>query len=160
MIFVTVGTQRGFDRLIRAVDQWGLVTDRHELFFQINNGEYIPKSGSWVRELSPDEFTKTIERADLTIAHAGIGTIITSLELSKPVIVLPRRAVYGEHRNDHQFYTARKLYEQNKVILVEDESDLDSLVNEVAMASSLGGRFTASTSPTLIKTINEFINHT
>lgn len=39
MIFVTVGHQTPFDRLIRLVDRWAEENMRHDLFAQIGHGE-------------------------------------------------------------------------------------------------------------------------
>ena len=42
MIFVTVGTQLPFDRLIRAVDNWAKAAGRRDVFAQIGPASYRP----------------------------------------------------------------------------------------------------------------------
>ena len=42
----------------------------------------------------------------VVIAHDEMGSIITALEMGKPIVVMPRRAELGEHRNDHQVAAA------------------------------------------------------
>jgi hypothetical protein len=53
-------------------------------------------------QLSQAAFRAQIEAARLVVAHAGMGTILTAAELGKPLILMPRRAKFNEHRNDHQ----------------------------------------------------------
>jgi len=43
------------------------------------------------------------------VAHAGMGTILTSLRFCRPLVLLPRKAALGEHRTDHQAATAHRL---------------------------------------------------
>jgi UDP-N-acetylglucosamine transferase subunit ALG13 len=45
-----------------------------------------------------------------------MGTIITVLEVGRPLLVVPRLGSLGETRNDHQVTTARRL-EQEKLVL-------------------------------------------
>ena len=43
------------------------------------------------------------------VAHAGIRTILRAQALQRPLVVMPRQAVLGEHRSDHQVELARVL---------------------------------------------------
>lgn len=101
MIFVAVGTQFPFDRLIRYVDEWA---DKHHIegIAQIAGGEYLPQHLRWERFMNTDVFNQHLQTASLIISHAGMGNIITALENSKPIIVMNRQHALGEHRNDHQ----------------------------------------------------------
>jgi len=58
------------------------------------------------------------------IAHAGMGTILSALQFGRPLIVMPRLAQFGEHRNDHQLATARRLSELDRVDVAFDEAEL------------------------------------
>ena len=101
MIFVAVGTQFPFDRMIRIVDEW--VGDNNEsAFAQIAEGKYIPKNMQWKAFIDADEYNQRVEQADLVVAHAGMGNIITAREKQVPIIVMNRQYKLGEHRNDHQ----------------------------------------------------------
>src|SRR4051812_19357952 len=102
MIFVTVGTQVQFDRLIRTVDEWAGARARTDVYAQIGPSNDRFKHIRTERFIDPTEFRNCVEAASLVIAHAGMGSIITALELGKRIIVMPRRASLGEHRNDHQ----------------------------------------------------------
>lgn len=101
MIFVAVGTQFPFDRLIRSVDEWA---EQHGVngIAQIAGGEYQPQHLHWERFMSTDTFNQHLQAASLIISHAGMGNIITALENRKPIIVMNRQHALGEHRNDHQ----------------------------------------------------------
>jgi UDP-N-acetylglucosamine transferase subunit ALG13 len=52
-----------------------------------------------------------------------MGTIISAVEYGKRVIVMPRRASYGEHRNDHQLATVR-LAHLNGLEVVHSDAEL------------------------------------
>ncbi len=119
MIFATVGTQLPFDRLIIALDEWAGVNPEVEVFAQIGRGEYQPRHATWKREIDPQEFREIMARCDTVVAHAGMGTIITAMELGKRVVVMPRRASLGEHRNEHQLATAARLEHLNGLVVVQ-----------------------------------------
>ena len=124
MIFATVGTQLPFDRLIIALDEWAGVNPEVEVFAQIGRGEYQPRCASWKREIDPQEFREIMARCDTVVAHAGMGTIITAMELGKRVVVMPRRASLGEHRNEHQLATAARLEHLNGLSVVLEAETL------------------------------------
>lgn len=134
MIFVAVGTQLPFDRLIRAVDEWAGRKQRCDIVAQVGPTTYRATNMVARPFLDPAEFRRCVEHAEFIVSHAGMGTIITALELGKPVIVMPRRAELREHRNDHQLATARHLLLQGRVKVAFDEraliTELDSLNRE------------------------------
>src|ERR1700761_8685645 len=117
MIFVTVGTQLPFDRMIQAIDSWAAGRQFAEVFAQIGPAKYRPKNLAWAEFLDANECRKKTEEADVVVAHAGMGSILTALELGRPVIVMPRLSVLGEHRNDHQLDTAKKLLAQGRIFV-------------------------------------------
>ena len=124
MIFVTVGHQMPFDRLVRAVDVWAEETGRIDLFAQIGSTSYSPESFASVAAMSPASFHRCVEEASGIVAHAGTGTIIAALRLRKPLLVLPRRASLGETRNEHQLATADYFEKAGYLMAVRDEADL------------------------------------
>jgi len=101
VIFVAVGTQFPFDRLVRAVDDWAA---RHDAdgFAQIAGGTYSPQRLRWERFLATPQFDTHLRAASLVVSHAGMGNIITALQSGKPIVVMNRQHALGEHRNDHQ----------------------------------------------------------
>jgi UDP-N-acetylglucosamine transferase subunit ALG13 len=156
VIFVTVGTQLSFDRLIRAVDQWAGQRRRTDVFAQVGPTECKPQHLQVVPFLDAAEFRRSVEQAHAVVAHAGMGSIIMALELGKPIIVMPRRADLGEHRNDHQMATARRFLEQGRITVAFDEPELMEKLDQL---DSLQGKDPISTqaSPQLIETLRAFL---
>lgn len=101
MIFVAVGTQFPFDRLIRCVDEWA-AAHGVDVVAQIATGEYLPSHARYERFMTTAAFNQTLAAASLIISHAGMGNIITAIESGKPIIVMNRQYELGEHRNNHQ----------------------------------------------------------
>ena len=126
MILVAVGTQFPFDRLVETVDQWAADGTR-DVVAQIGPSSYVPANIQAHSFLPPKEFQALLERADLVIAHCGMGSILSALSHGKPIIVMPRSAAKGEHRNDHQCATAQRFSDQPGVTVAWDEADLRQL---------------------------------
>lgn len=141
MIFVTVGTQLPFDRLITAVDQWAGAQPGREVWAQIGPSRLRPRHMEHAQFVAPEECAERMLTAHAIVAHAGMGTILTALEIGKPLLVMPRRVALGEHRNDHQLATARRLAELGRVKVALDEAELPlrlDEVNRVAAQPSIG----------------------
>lgn len=108
MIFLTTGTQLPFERLVRLVDGHCAQHPGLEVFGQIGDCRYRPRHFEHVPTLSLQDCHRRFEDADRVIAHAGIGSILTALGMAKPVLIMARRAAFGEHRNDHQVGTVER----------------------------------------------------
>jgi UDP-N-acetylglucosamine transferase subunit ALG13 len=102
MIFVAVGTQFPFDRLIETVDQWLADHPNESAFAQIAEGEYHPNRMQWEKFIDSQAYQDKISQASVIVSHAGMGNIITACEQQIPIIVMNRQHKLGEHRNDHQ----------------------------------------------------------
>jgi UDP-N-acetylglucosamine transferase subunit ALG13 len=122
VIFVTVGAQMPFDRLVRWVDDWAGETGRDDVRAQIGPSDLAPRHLTVVPFLDPQAFRREVERADAVIAHAGMGTILTTLEIGRPILVVPRLGARGETRNDHQVATARHFAGEGLVRAAYDEA--------------------------------------
>jgi UDP-N-acetylglucosamine transferase subunit ALG13 len=155
-MFVTVGTQGAFDRLIRAVDDWAGSRAKSDVFAQIGPSDYRPKHIGATRFLDPEEFRRRIEAARIVVAHAGMGSIISSLEHGKPIIVMPRRAELREQRNDHQIATAKHFARQGRIIVALDEGELREKLDQ-AETLSADKPICAQASPQLIATLRAFL---
>ena len=95
-----------------------------EVFAQIGPSRLRPRHIQHAEFVSPKECSERMTGADAVVAHAGIGTILTALELGKPLLVMPRRAEFGEHRNDHQLATAVGLPSRERAPVAFDETEL------------------------------------
>ncbi len=125
MIFLTVGTQFPFDRLIKTVDEAvGCDGGSEEVFAQIGMSSYEPQNFRAVTSLGKEEFDRYLREASGVIGHAGMGTISLALEWNKPLLVLPRRKKYGEVVNDHQVAIAQKFEELGHLLAAYDADDL------------------------------------
>lgn len=160
MIFVTTGTQLPFDRLVRAVDQWAAENPGHEIFAQIGSGKYQPANMTFVEKLDPNEYKHHFDRSELVISHAGMGTIISGLENAKRLVLMPRRATLGEHRNDHQLGTAAKFGHHALIDIVENETEIGAKISEsLSNNNSVSeGTVKLEPSPELIRRVRDFIN--
>lgn len=124
MIFVTVGTELPFDRMISIIDDWAEKSGRTDVFAQIGKGGRPPRFLQYAKFLEPDEFKRRFNEAKVVIAHAGMGSILSALHHGKPIIIMPRKAALGEQRNDHQMATAKHLLDLGKVSVGFDEEEL------------------------------------
>lgn len=122
MILVAVGTQFPFDRLVETVDKWA--ANGSEVIAQIGPSSYRPANIQAHAYLPPNEFQALLERAELVVAHCGMGSILSALSRGKPIIVMPRSAARGEHRNDHQHATAKRFCDKPGIMVAWDEGEL------------------------------------
>lgn len=132
MIFLTVGTQFPFDRLVKAVDEAVSQNGFNEkIFAQIGSSSYRPCSFDVVASMEQEVFDKHIHEASAIIAHAGIGTITMALENHKPLLVMPRLKKHGEVVNDHQVAIARKFEELGHILVAHTEEELPEKLEEL-----------------------------
>ena len=105
MIFVAVGTQFSFDRLIQYMDEW-IVSDNNndneQVIAQVSDGTYQAKNIETHPFMDGEQYNKHIKEASVFVSHAGMGNIISAREQQTPIIVMNRQFKLGEHRNDHQ----------------------------------------------------------
>lgn len=131
MIFVTVGTQLPFERLVAAVDNWsGTKSPKPEVLAQVGAGRLDYVNLRSVRTLDGAQYSAAVADAELIIAHAGTGSILTALDYGIPVIVMPRDNRRGEHRDDHQMQTARQLETMGLVSIAWSETELPLLIDD------------------------------
>ena len=156
MIFVTVGSQLPFDRLVRAVDQWSHERGRRDVFAQIGVARFRPRYIPWVTTLDAAQFQEKLTNADVVVSHAGTGSIITALERGKPIVVMPRRADLGETRNDHQFSMARRLQEEGLIRVAFDAAGLTRELDGIDSATP-SPTIAHHATPELLATIRDFV---
>jgi UDP-N-acetylglucosamine transferase subunit ALG13 len=127
MIFCTIGTQIPFDRFVKIVDEVATQINE-EIIAQVSTGKYQAKNIKTVSFLAPDEFDKIFKQARVIVAHAGMGTIITAMRYEKPIIIFPRIAALGEHRNEHQLATTKQMAEMGYAYTADNAQSLLSLL--------------------------------
>lgn len=159
MIFVSVGTQLPFERLIKGMDEWTRLHPGQTVFAQIGDTVYRPRFMETVRKLTPSEYLQRFEKATVVVSHAGMGTIITGLENAKPMILMPRQTKLGEHRNDHQVGTAEKFANFELIDIVHTPAELhDALTARIQQVRSKHSSAQVKTSPELLARLRSFVD--
>lgn len=156
MIFVTVGHQMAFDRLVRWIDLWKARHPEQDVFAQIGETTYKPQHIRSRTYLSPAEFEQALGQASAVVAHAGTGTILSALYLGKPLLVVPRLGSLGETRNDHQVGTAEHFAARGLVRMARSEEEFMAGV-ETLSAFRPQAMVGKTASPELIKRLADFI---
>jgi len=137
VIFVTVGTQLPFARLIDAMA--ALAPELGETITAQVGADADP--ARWpaldIRtRLAPAEFEALFSEARVVVAHAGIGTILSAKRLGKPLVILPRRHAQGEHRNDHQLATARQVEKLPGIHVAWEVGELGPLLSSPGLEAA------------------------
>lgn len=157
MIFVTVGTQLPFDRIVRAVDGWILEHPGQRGFAQIGTTSFRPMALTWRAALGHREYEIMFRAADVIVAHAGIGSLLSAIRHRKRLLLMPRSAALGEHRNDHQRATAARIRENGWATVVEDERELVQRLENVSSIPIARGA-TEDRLPRLIEELRGWIH--
>lgn len=130
MIFVTTGTQLPFDRLVEAVIHVARAFPDKQFFVQAlyTHIPAVPGNVILRKLFSAAEFSEYLETAELVISHAGVGSIISSAQLQKVLILFPRSGKLKEHRNDHQMATCNMLKATYPLHVATTAAELSALV--------------------------------
>ncbi len=157
MIFVTVGTQFPFDRLVRVVDAWAIDARRDDVLAQVGESDYKPEKLHVEAFLTADTCDRRLRDAELVVCHAGMGTVLTCLNHGTRVIVMPRRANLGEHRNDHQLDTVAWMRELSGVRVVQDVKELRFALDHFADGQMAAGHLGDNAEPALLDFLRESV---
>lgn len=130
--FISLGnSKQHFSRLLEAVKAYAtllpkpiLVQCGHTPTLQIAECDVIDF-------ISMDTFTQMVANAEILILHAGAGSVLHAVKSGKRPIVMPRRAVFNEHINDHQLEFAKALNALGKVVMIEEAQEMVGALGEV-----------------------------
>lgn len=155
MIFVTVGTEKfPFDRLLKTIDEALQNKEiEQEIFVQIGSSDYKPKSFTYKDYIDFDEMVKFIQKSEVVVSHAGIGSTLLCLSLGKIPILFARNVDFGEHLDNHQIDFTRKMDTLGKVIVAYNEKELIYKIKYYKKIISQLRRFHAD------KSKNQLINY-
>lgn len=130
MIFAAVGTQKfPMDRLLKELDrlaETGAINEPVFIQTGVSTCELRHCQGSPF--LSKEDMAAKVEACSVMISHAGVGSILMALKAGKKVIVVPRRAAFGEHVDDHQLEIAQSFARAGYVKVVEDIDKLQDVI--------------------------------
>lgn len=137
MIVVTVGTQLPFPRLIKILDE--LAPELNEsIIAQVGNCSYVAQNIQVETSFSPTQFNVLLRDARVIVAHAGIGSVLSARRAGKPIILFPRLAKHGEHRNDHQLATVQQLAGRRGIYSASNKSEVSNLLRKGDLAAPDG----------------------
>lgn len=155
MIFVTLGTQdKPFERLIKAVEkQIELGNIKEEVIVQSGCTKYQSDKMKIVQYMEIDEFNDYLQKANLIITHAGVGTIIQALESRKIVIAAARKKEFGEHVSDHQQQFLENFSNSGYILPLTDFEKLNEVIEQAK--NFLPKKFQSNNKNFIEKTIKE-----
>ena len=160
MIFVTVGSRNyPFDRLFIKLDELyenGILTE--DMFAQIGTSSYIPKHYSYKDFITPEEFEKKINEADIVVSHGASGSIMKALNAGKKVIAVTRLEKYNEHINDHQIQNNVAFSTNGYVLMADLElNDLGECFKKIYEGTDNLRRWENKDPRAIINLIDDFI---
>lgn len=126
MIFVTVGTHEApFDRLVLAAEAFA---SRHDEPVVVQRGtSRVAAPHCTVHDfLAPHDVDHLVGLARVVVTHGGAATIDQVLHAGRVPIVVPRRASYGEHVDDHQVQLLRRF--GDRVHVLDDPFELPAAI--------------------------------
>ncbi len=107
-IVVTLGTiDFGFSRLLRRLID--IIPAGVSVTWQVGgtDARRLPIDG--IVSLPGKELEEEMRRADVVVAHAGIGSALGALDAGRCPVLVPREHAHGEHIDDHQRQIAAEL---------------------------------------------------
>jgi UDP-N-acetylglucosamine--N-acetylmuramyl-(pentapeptide) pyrophosphoryl-undecaprenol N-acetylglucosamine transferase len=128
-VVVSLGTFKdyGFERLVRRLIE--ILPGDAEVLWQTGDTDVTGLGVNGHHAIPERELIQAIREADVLVAHAGVGTALTALEVGKCPVLVPRRHAHGEHVDDHQTQIAGELARRGLAVSVEaDELTLDHLL--------------------------------
>jgi UDP-N-acetylglucosamine transferase subunit ALG13 len=161
MIFATAGTDRPFDRLLLGLDTWAVSRPHMPILAQTGGSRHHFRAIETVGDLSPPEFRALVEASCIVVAHARMDTAMSAAELGTPLVLMPRRARFEEHEDDHQLEIARDMARLSHVSVVENgeelHAQLDLLMAQRFERVSLRGRRSAPAAGSLMDFVRDFV---
>jgi UDP-N-acetylglucosamine transferase subunit ALG13 len=120
-IFATVGLEAfAFDRFVDAIDS-GVETGAlpTDTFIQYGSSSRVPRFAEGAAYLDYPQMCERIERADVVVTHAGVGTFLHCVRAGKVPVIVPRRHGLHEHVDDHQSEFSTAVAETGMAIVVD-----------------------------------------
>ena len=158
MIFVTLGTFLSpFSRPLKQLHELcekGIINE--EVIVQCGHTIYESKHLTLFPFLAPKDMQEYIDKARIVITHAGTGSLVQPVKLSKKVIAIPRLFELDEHVDDHQLDIFGKFVEYKYVYPWNRGDDLEKIMN--AIEDFVPEKF-QSTRDEVIKYLEDYIDN-
>lgn len=126
---VTVGTTEGyvFDRLFERLAP--LLRGCDWVLWQTGTQDTSAFGISSRKTVPHDELQAAMAEADVVVAHSGTGSALSAFDVGKHPLLVPRRARYKEHVDDHQIQIGQEFERRGLALLREaDAITLDDLL--------------------------------
>lgn len=127
-VFVTLGTIEPyrFDSVVDAVVA-ALPPDA-DVVWQLGATKRDDLPGTVHDEIPSAEFNRLARESDVVVTHAGVGSIMSFLNMDCNLVAVPRRKKRNEHVDDHQLQVASDLARRGLCVVAEaDELTLADL---------------------------------
>lgn len=131
VVFVTVGTMHHhFDRLMDWVESW--LTERPGVARVIvqHATSRLPTGAEGFAMCSRDELIQLTRTCDIILTQGGPGGIMDSRDCGIEPIVVPRRAEFDEHVDDHQVRFCAYMAKAGLIQLADSQEVLHRLLDE------------------------------
>ncbi len=128
--FVSVGyAKQPFERMLKAVARLAGSLPQ-PVFVQHGHTPFEFPGFQTTAFMGMEDFEKRMEETDLLILHAGAGSVSHAIRAGKIPVIMPRRAEYGEHVNDHQVEFAHALAETGLTVVAEEPEHFEAAIEE------------------------------
>ncbi len=128
---VTLGSNHfGFRRLIEGL--LDVLPTGADVLWQTGHTDVSGLGIDAVEFLPADDLTAAMRKADLVVAHAGVGSALTAMQAGHAPLLVPRRSFRGEHVDDHQVQIARHLVSRGLSVAC----DADQLNPDITMVAA------------------------
>ena len=133
MIFVTLGTFLSpFDRPLKQLNELcvkGII--KEEVIVQCGHTVLESDHMKLLPFITPSEMQDYIEKARIVITHAGTGSLVQPVKMSKKVIAIARLHELNEHVDDHQLDIFGKFVSYKYVYPWHRGDDLEKIMTEI-----------------------------
>lgn len=120
-VVVTLGTLKyDFSRLVQRVVE--VLPENAEVLWQLGGTGADGLPGQTHEWMAESELSAAMRDADVVISHAGVGSALAALECGKSPILIPRRAGFDEHVDDHQEQIAAELARRGLGVAMEADA--------------------------------------
>jgi UDP-N-acetylglucosamine--N-acetylmuramyl-(pentapeptide) pyrophosphoryl-undecaprenol N-acetylglucosamine transferase len=118
-VVVTVGTDKGFGRLISAAAS--ILPHDVDVLWQTGHTD-VARLGIDARRFVPEqELKQAMRECDAVIAHAGCGSVLMALAAGKNPILVPRDPAHGEVVDRHQIEIAEWMSQRGLAVKREPD---------------------------------------
>lgn len=131
-LFVPLGTQKfPFGRIITALNQL-VDSGKYKADEIVMQSALYPVKPNFTHfGLIPnDKFNRYMREVEVVVTHSGVNSIISCMEMDKPLVVCPRLHEYGEHVDNHQMEIATLMHDKYDVLICTDMKDLPELIEQ------------------------------